>query len=173
MWWPNERAFDAPIAAAAARYGVPVALVKATIGVESGFRPDALNTGDPGYAWGLMQMIPTTARALGYTGNMAALLSNPTLAIDLGTKLLGENLRQSGSVADSVSAYNGGWRPSSGYGQVRSNGTYANQAYVDRVLDAYRYFGGGGIGWGWVLLAAGGVWWMTRRFRNRRGLGAG
>jgi len=141
--WAREHEFDDAVQRAATRYGVPAPLILATIGVESGFRPDALNEGDPGGAWGLMQMIPATARGLGYPGPMQALLSDPGLAIELGTRLLAQNLAATaGSVADSVSAYNGGFRPSLGYSRVRADGTYANQAYVDRVLAAYRYFGG-------------------------------
>jgi soluble lytic murein transglycosylase-like protein len=129
--------------AAAQRYGVPVSLVLAVTAVESAFNPRAYNPNDPGGAWGLMQMIPATARGLGYTGPMDALLTNPSQAIDLGTRLLGDNLKRSGgSVADSVSAYNGGFRPSLGFGAVRANGTYGNQAYVDRVLSEQKYFRG-------------------------------
>lgn len=145
MRWTREHAFDAEIQAAATRHNVPLALIQATIGIESGFMPGVVNQGDPGSAWGLMQMIPATARALGYDGPMGDLLSRPALAIDLGTQLLAQNLaRSGGSVADSVSAYNGGFRPSLGFGAVRPNGLYANQGYVNRVLEAVRYFGGTG-----------------------------
>lgn len=145
MPWARENEFDYAINPASAQYGVPVALIKATIAVESGFNPAAINRNDPGYAWGLMQMIPATAKGLGYTGPMEALLTNPTLAITLGTRLLAENLqRAKGSIPDSVSAYNGGFRPTLGFGAKRPNGTYGNQAYVDKVMSAYRYFGGRG-----------------------------
>lgn len=139
--WTNQDNFDASIRLAAQAYTVPVSLIKAIIGIESGFNPLAYNPNDPGGAWGLMQMIPSTARALGFLGTMADLQQNPHLAIDLGTKLLGQNLRRTGgAVADSVSAYNGGFRPALGYGAVRPNGTYANQGYVSLVLDAKQYF---------------------------------
>lgn len=139
--WSRQDDFDASVEQASASYNVPVALIKAVIGVESGFNPSAINKNDPGYAWGLMQMIPTTARALGFVGDMGALLTNTGLAINLGAMLLRQNLsRTGGAVADSVSAYNGGFRPSLGLGAVRADGTYANQAYVDRVLDTLAYF---------------------------------
>lgn len=139
--WSRQDDFDGAVTLAAGKYGVPPALVKATIGVESGFNPSAVNKSDPGWAWGLMQMLPATASGLGFNGDMQSLLVNPNLAIDLGTMLLGQNLRRTGGVvADSVSAYNGGFRPSLGLGAVRPNGTYANQDYVNRVLDALNYF---------------------------------
>lgn len=139
--WPRQDDFDASIRLAAQAYSVPLPLIKGIIAVESGFNPLAYNGNDPGGAWGLMQMIPQTARGLGYNGPMQDLQQNPHLAIDLGTRLLGQNLQRAGGVvADSVSAYNGGFRPSLGYGGVRANGTYANQAYVNNVLAATSYF---------------------------------
>lgn len=139
MPWVNESRFDAEIAGAASRHNVPVALIKAVIAVESGFKQDALNTSDPGYAWGLMQMIPSTARSLGYAGPMETLLTDPALAIDLGAKLLRQNLTAVKTVPNAVSAYNGGIRPSIGFGAT-VGGTYRNQVYVDRVLSALSYF---------------------------------
>lgn len=141
--WNREDAYDDDVAAAALRYGVEAALIKAIIAVESGFNSQAINTGDPGYAWGLMQMIPATARGLGYNGPMDALLSDTRLAVDLGAKLLRENLTRAGSVTGAVSAYNGGYRPSLGFGQPKpGTGTYANQGYVDQVARALTYFRG-------------------------------
>lgn len=139
--------FDAAIAGAAARYGVPEALIRGIITVESGWRLDAYNPNDPGGAWGLMQMIPTTARNLGYLGPMDALLSDADLAIDLGTKLLQENLRIGGSIPAAISAYN------MGYGGQLPDGTFVNQAYVDKVLVA---MGGRGTGLGGAALLAAG-----------------
>jgi hypothetical protein len=139
--WSGENDYDAEIAAAAERTGVTPELLKATIAVESGFNPRAVNWGDPGGAWGLMQMIPATARALGYSGAMQRLTLEPQLAIDLGTDLLAQNLRRAGGVlADSISAYNGGFRPEYGLGSLRPDGTYGNQSYVDSVLAALGYF---------------------------------
>jgi len=120
---------------ASVRYGVTVPLIKAVIAYESSFDPEAYNPGDPGGAWGLMQMLPATAAGLGYTGPMSTLLSSPGLAIDLGARLLAENMkRTSGVVADSVSAYNGGWRTK------LPNGRYTNQTYVNDVLALVDYF---------------------------------
>jgi hypothetical protein len=43
-------------------------------------------------------------------------------------------------VADSLSAYNCGWRNVFGYGAVLPSGQYGNQTYVDSVLANVRYF---------------------------------
>jgi hypothetical protein len=130
-----QDAFDYDVASASAQWQVAVPLIKAIIGVESSFRPDAINKNDPGWAWGLMQMIPATAAGLGYTGPMQALLTNTALAVTLGTQLLRENLtRTKGDLPWAVSAYNGGWLTRIG------NGRFTNQAYVDRVLQELAYF---------------------------------
>jgi len=141
MKWARERDYDADVHAAASAYGVSPALIKAVIAVESGFNPAAINRNDPGYAWGLMQMIPTTARGLGFTGPMDTLLTDTTTAIRLGAALLRENLDRAGTVQGAVSAYNGGYRPALGYGKPSSTGVFANQAYVNRVMAEYAYFG--------------------------------
>jgi soluble lytic murein transglycosylase-like protein len=147
MRWTRENDFDADINTASLRYGVPVALIKAVVGVEAGFNPMAINYSDPGYAWGLMQMIPATAKALGYSGSMEDLLTDTATAINLGAKLLGQNLARSGQVvADSISAYNGGYRPSLGFGATLPTGSYGNQTYVNSVLAAYAYFRGSEVG---------------------------
>lgn len=133
--WLRQDEFDVAIRSASVRYGVTVPLIKAIIAKESGFNPEAYNPSDPGGAWGLMQMLPTTAAGLGYTGPMSALLTSPGLAIDLGARLLAENMKRTvGVVADSVSAYNGGWNTK------RIGGGYTNQTYVNDVLALVDYF---------------------------------
>lgn len=143
MRWARENDFNDDINMASARWDVPVALIKAHIAVESGFDPAAVNYGDPGYAWGLMQMIPKTAAGLGYTAPMSALLTDTATAVDLGAHLISQNTKPGHAVADSISAYNGGFRPSLGFGSpLPSSGQYGNQDYVNKVLDALQYFQG-------------------------------
>jgi hypothetical protein len=140
--WVGQDAYDAEFTAAAAQCPaqVSVPLLKALAAQESGFDPRAFNPSDPPTgAYGLMQMIEPTARGLGYTGPMVGLY-NPALAVQLGAALMCENLARSGVVADSISAYNGGWRSVLGYGSVLPSGRYANQAYVDSILEKLRYF---------------------------------
>lgn len=155
MKWAREQDYDVDVGAAASAYAVSPALIKAIIAVESGFNPAAINPNDPGSAWGLMQMIPTTARGLGYTGPMERLLTDTTTAIRLGAALLRENLDRAGTVQGAVSAYNGGYRPALGYGKPSPTGVFANQGYVDRVMREYAYFSSQGDS-GPVVVSSGG-----------------
>jgi hypothetical protein len=129
----GQNDFDDVITQAAQRYGVEPALIKAVIGYESSFKLNAYNPNDPGGAWGLMQVIESTARYLGHTGPMSDLFQ-PAIGIDLGTKYLGMQAARYQGVADTVASYNAG--------SVRRTtaGQYMNQTYVDRVLDLLAYF---------------------------------
>lgn len=171
--WTRENDYDAVIVAAAARYGVPVSVLKGIIGLESGFDPVASRAepqlppvnvpglehgGDSSY--GLMQLLYRTAWALGYRGAAQALY-NPAVNVPLGARFFGdlyEQARANGWGLDSaLSAYNAGGsgdRPGDGKrktsrkdGRVSAGGPLApfvNQAYVDRVLGYVRYFAGKG-----------------------------
>lgn len=55
-------------------YDVPVTLVHRVVQRESGYRPGARN----GPYYGLMQILPETARAMGYRGSPAGLLDAET-----------------------------------------------------------------------------------------------
>lgn len=159
---PETRYADA-IARAASRYGVPVAMIKAIIKVESGWDARA----DSGYSVGLMQVTPSTA------GLTKAQLLDPVQNIEAGTKYLSRCFARTHDWSSAVSEYNGGYRPNLGYGSpyigaspirvcnawrksapavgrvlerdclpgnivtVRP-GAYANQPYIDKVL---RWFG--------------------------------
>lgn len=162
--WANENRYDPIIAAEAARTGVPVALIKAIISLESEFvagayrneaprsslppTPDFPNGGDRSI--GLMQLLVRTARTLGYSGPIGdrstlSGLYDPATNIHLGTILLRDNVaeakRRGLGIDAAISAYNGGWRPSLGYGGRLANGQYANQGYVNVVAERMEYFG--------------------------------
>ena len=62
---------DGLIAHYAAHYAVPESLIRRVIVRESGYNPAARN----GPYWGLMQILPATARTMGYRGEAAGLLS--------------------------------------------------------------------------------------------------
>jgi hypothetical protein len=118
MRWTRENAYDAAVQQASAEFGVRVPLIKGVIGRESAFVPNALRgepqIGDASY--GLMQLLYSTAKGLGYTGTPEGLF-DPATNIHYGTKLLAQNLsRTGGDEASAISAYNGGWRPSLGFG---------------------------------------------------------
>lgn len=65
---------DRLIAQYAALYEVPEALVRRVVKRESTFNPKARN----GPYWGLMQILPATARGMGYRGSPAGLLDAET-----------------------------------------------------------------------------------------------
>lgn len=101
--------FDETIASAAAINNIPQEWIKAVIQVESNWNPDAVNMGDPGGgAWGLMQILLSTARGLGYIGSGAGLL-DPGVNIQYGARLLGQLKTQYGTDFRRIySAYNSG-----------------------------------------------------------------
>ncbi|GAB4292666.1 MAG: lytic transglycosylase domain-containing protein [Roseovarius sp.] len=65
------------------RHGVPRALVHKVVQRESGYRPGARN----GPYYGLMQILPATARSMGFRGDAAQLL-DPATNLDWGVKYL-------------------------------------------------------------------------------------
>jgi soluble lytic murein transglycosylase-like protein len=118
-------AYDGEIQAAAQKYGLDPALLKALIRQESNFNPAA---GSPAGAQGLTQLMPGTARSLGVTDP-----HDPTQAIDGGAKYLKQQLDAfGGDVEKALAAYN------AGPGAVRKHGgipPYAEtQNYVKKVM---------------------------------------
>jgi transglycosylase-like protein with SLT domain len=168
--WANEHTWDAAIQAASVRFGVPVSLIKAIIGQESAFRPTAYRAepaiGDASI--GLMQILLSTAKGEGYTGNAGIAsgltgLFDPATNIMFGTSYLATCLsRTNGLIPSAISAYNGGFRPDIGFGapapkrvvvclrrdsrgvciesRTVEAGQYANQPYVNTVLNNIAYF---------------------------------
>jgi soluble lytic murein transglycosylase-like protein len=120
--------YDPIILQAAATYVVDPALIKAIITKESSWNPSAIRQepqiGDA--SRGLMQILYTTARGVGYTGAAEGLF-DPATNINFGTKYLAAQLSRFG-YPQGVSAYNAG-RPISG-----------NAQYVADVDAAYAWF---------------------------------
>lgn len=178
--WTNQDAYAAEIEAAAQSFGIPLGVAFGLVAQESGFNASAI--GDGGRSFGLVQMQLTTARGLGFQGTGQQLL-DPSTNVTLGMRYLSDQVRRAGSIEGGLSAYNGGYRPSSGYGAPRADGTYANQSYVTAVLGKAAYFdaylaeqgtassttqtaGAGGIlGW---FLGLGLVGAIVSRFRHRK-----
>ena len=79
------------IAAAASEHGIPERLLHRVIQRESGYRPEARN----GPYWGLMQILPQTARTMGFRGEPADLL-DPRVNL----RYAGRYLRGAWMVAD-------------------------------------------------------------------------
>ncbi len=114
---------------ASRRYGLDPALVLAVVGVESGFRPEAVS---PKGAQGLMQLMPRTAAALGVSDPL-----DPEQNLDAGVRHLESLLKlYNGDLTRALAAYN------AGSGAVERHGGVPpyreTRAYVKRVLERYR-----------------------------------
>lgn len=102
--------FDDIIAASAARYNVPQSWIRAVIELESSGNSRAYRA-EPAIkdaSYGLMQLLTTTARGLGFQGSPEQLYE-PATNIDLGSKLLGDlRTRYGDDFRRIYSAYNSG-----------------------------------------------------------------
>jgi len=86
-------------------HGVPYELVKAVVWHESKYKARAI--GSSGER-GLMQIMPATARGLGYRGNVEG-LHDPEVNIKLGVKYLAKAYRMAdGDLCQTVLRYNAG-----------------------------------------------------------------
>ncbi|WP_423219096.1 lytic transglycosylase domain-containing protein [Sulfobacillus thermosulfidooxidans] len=95
-WWPD-------ILIAAEQTGVPPILIAAIMLHESGGVP---NAGSPTGAYGLMQIIPSTAQGL--PGWYPGARANPGENLILGAELLAENKQETGNWLLATAAYYGG-----------------------------------------------------------------
>lgn len=127
---------DGIIKEMSAKYGVPEALIKATITVESNWDVNAsrYEVGMKDASWGLMQVLLGTAReVLGRPNLTTTELLNPRVNIEAGTAYLAKQLnRYKGNITDAIAAYNAG--------TARFNPVtrmYSNQGYVNKVYGYY------------------------------------
>lgn len=81
-------------------------------------------------SWGVMQLMGTVARELGYRDHLTRLV-DPALNISLGLRHLARLKRTGYTVDDWIASYN------AGSPKKFPNGIYANQAYVDKVGRAW------------------------------------
>lgn len=101
------------VQAAAEKYDLPETLIMAVIAAESAFKPDALSVDG---ALGLMQLIPDTARDMGYDWYA---MSDPASAIDAGSNFLSRLMKKyNGNVRLTLAGYNAGPGNVSKYGGV-------------------------------------------------------
>ena len=117
---------------AAVRTGLPPAFVESVARVESAMRPQAVS---PKGAVGVMQLMPSTARAL------SADPRDPAQNIDAGARLLRDLLiKYDGDVVKALSAYNAG---AGAVDRYRGMPPFAEtQNYVDKVIRTYLQAGG-------------------------------
>ncbi|MBS0878390.1 MULTISPECIES: lytic transglycosylase domain-containing protein [unclassified Tatumella] len=106
------------VSATEQKYGIPSGLLNAVISKESSGNPNAVS---PKGAIGLGQVMPETAKGMGY--NPERLKSDPDMQVDAAGKYLGQMLRQNGGdVTSALASYN--WGP----GNVQKYQSGQNQA---------------------------------------------
>lgn len=121
------KTLDSIFKQAAQKYQVPENLLKAVAKVESNFRADAVSSCG---ATGIMQLMPSTAKALGVTN-----IKDPEQNIMGGAKELSQLLkRYNGNVKLALAGYNAGIGNVAKYGGVPPFAE--TQAYVKKVLQA-------------------------------------
>ena len=126
-----ERLFRPLIMQAAQRHQVDPALVLAIIMAESSFNPNAVSSRG---AAGLMQLMPSTAKALGVID-----VFNPEHNINGGVLYFKKMLKEfRGNVRLALAAYNAGSRKVKEYQGVPPFKT--TRAYVNKVFEYYWYY---------------------------------
>lgn len=93
--------YKAEIEAASKKYNIPVELITALMTAESNGNVRAIS---PAGAVGLMQILPSTAKEMGYSGD----LFDPATNIDAGTRYLSEQYKRFASYPMALAAYNAG-----------------------------------------------------------------
>jgi len=109
---------------------VEPAVIAAIIGTESSGDPRATNWEGQtwGYAYGLMQVLFSTAQQMGYTGDPEGLFQ-PETNIEYGTRYLRHQRSRYATLAEAIAGYNAGTATWTDYGRL------TNATYVQRVLD--------------------------------------
>ena len=118
-------ALNALIAETAARHGVPAALVHRVVQRESDYRPEARN----GPYWGLMQLLPETARTMGHRGPPETLL-DPAINLEYGVRYL----RGAWLVADGDPTAAVGWYARGYYYEARDRCMLVETGLLDREI---------------------------------------
>jgi len=97
----------------ARQHRIPVPVFLAMIDAESSWNPRAKNCrgsdGALGCAWGLLQMLPSSAAGVGLVGDPSQLLDSPELALDLGAKLMVDIQRAWGGPDRDAMRYRVAW----------------------------------------------------------------
>lgn len=130
--------FEYTVRQAASAYGVPVALIKATIKQESDWKPSAYRR-EPAHndaSWGLMQVMLGTAKEVTKNKDLtASQLMQPEFNIYVGTKFLGQLLKKyGGNLKHVIASYN------AGSPRFDSKGNYVNQGYVNSVYNNFLFY---------------------------------
>jgi soluble lytic murein transglycosylase-like protein len=87
-------------------------------------------------SWGLMQVMGAVAREYGHEGH-CGLLFKPEIGLDYGCRHLKMYFDKFSDWKDAVASYN------AGSPRKREDGSYQNQAYVDKVSKRFEQIKGG------------------------------
>lgn len=150
LLFQNENKYNTEILKASQETGVPVAVIKGFVALESAFTPAAIKSevhlNDASY--GLMQILYKTAKGVGYQGDPGGLL-DPYTSLYFGAKFLRGLLDKYPSLSDAIASYNMGFPRKAKdttpliiklYGHPDTSWIYANQPYVDRVSAYIAYY---------------------------------
>lgn len=122
----------------ARKHGIPENIFFGLIRAESSWRPDAVSHAG---AMGLTQVMPGTARGMGYDPNELA--RNPAIQLEAGARYLSQMYNQFGNWELALAAYNAGPGNVQKYGGIPP--FKETQQYVPRVLQFAQEEGGGSI----------------------------
>lgn len=126
----NLDAFDAWFLESAAAEGLPAELLKAVAVAESRMNPSAVSHAG---AKGLMQLLPSTGKALGVTD-----LFDPRQSIEGGAAYLARQVARFGRYETALAAYNAGPQNVAKYGGIPP--FEETRTYVARVMGLYEHF---------------------------------
>lgn len=133
----THREYDGIIMRAADKYKIPFEMIRAVIGAESAFNPNAVS---PAGAGGIMQFMPETAAEYGLQDPEQRF--DPELAIPAGARLLKKLRTDFGNWPEALAAYN------AGPGNVTSGRWLRipeTRNYVPTVMAYYHAEGGKGV----------------------------
>lgn len=156
MIWPAVSSFDALFLSAATRWAGGTgldpasfaALLKAHAAVESNLKPGAFRR-EPGHraSRGLMQILDTTAQALGMGGSLgndstrSGGLYDPAVAIPLAAQLVAQNLQSTGgNINAAIAAYNEGITRAQEDAAGETAWRTSDPAYVSKVQAAFTQY---------------------------------
>ncbi len=126
----NLDSYDAWFLASGAEEGLPAELLKAVAVAESRMNPKAVSHAG---ARGLMQLLPSTGRAMGVTD-----LHDPAQSIQGGAAYLAKQVARFGGYERALAAYNAGPGNVEKYGGVPP--FEETRTYVARVMGLYEHF---------------------------------
>ncbi len=82
-------------------------------------------------SWGMMQVMGTKFRELGFRGNLLEVVRQPELGIRFGCMVIAQLMKRYSKLDDVIAAYNAGTP------KIMADGRYYNQTYVNKVRGCF------------------------------------